>query len=239
VNVLQVLSSYLARAAAENLNARKGLAEAWLRDSRAILISMRFAFSRLHQFSSKACLADLCSVLSSWIQLYTSLVATLQLQVTESATASVVAPFAAQKWQPPATQSPTTSGIVIATFGWWESKVPTQTNIADLCAQLSLRRVAICAVTGLPAAKVLGPLDGCNGFFWLGPVRSDFEAAGFLVRNDLRDFTHRIPDPVCEHPRRCPITFCRQPIMAVYGPYVGKLPAIDHKAFLLDTINAH
>ena len=125
----------------------------------------------------------------------------------------------------------------IATFGWWEIVTPNHGNVQSLCQVLAAERVDICCVTGLPAGRVRPSLQGSLGYCWHGPWRFDVHNAGFLLTVQLASIARDVPvASISANNRRQWVVVGELPLLAVYGPHVGKFRTEEHRAFLSETV---
>jgi hypothetical protein len=129
--------------------------------------------------------------------------------------------------------------ICIATFGWWERQVVSESALKAVAATVARKRIHVCVVTGLPLQQALPFLNVATlGYAWIGPEECSgmYGSAGFLVAEPwtqhCRPFDLVHPDS----PRRYGLCIGEKyAMLAEYTPWVGSLHEDDHKSFLLDS----
>ena len=154
----------------------------------------------------------------------------------------VVSPYKPAAWKPEHSAVHGASsqfGYTVATFGWWELRPPTRTNLAELIAALRQRSIGLCAVTGLPMYGLYKGLLEREGYGWVGPRTSHVAVAGFLVREALLNAVSIQPANEVLGTRHVAIILHGRAFQAAYIPCVGKFPAAQHRAMLAASLLVH
>ena len=153
----------------------------------------------------------------------------------------VSTPFSLQPWAPSNTiRGPlqTACPYRLATFGWWELRVPTTQLIQRPLAVLSAQGISVCSVTGLQVDLVMETVQA-SSYTWYGEVHRHGSGAGFLVANSLCERMELLPTLPHVGPRLARIRVASDYLQGVYAPYMGHCTVKQHKQFYQQVLESH
>ena len=217
-------------------------AAAWFLDVEGIyrrLSELTAACRSLRQPAAHS--ADLCGLAQAWQEELLKALIEAGPLINKKSLEEVCPPYSYKEWKSSDGESislTNKSEIRIATFGWWEIRVPTKRNLNSLIQTLVKEEIMLCGVTGLPIAAIVAELEHTK-YVWKGELHDHNGGSGFLLHRALLHQANLLPQHPPTGHRLTTLVLGDNIFQVAYCPHIGRCNMQEHQLFLSDLISHH